>query len=473
MITLIRAFPQPLDALYDWQPGDHITHLDGRPIEDILDLYYYSPETQVTTLDIQRRTGEALRIEMDPADIDTVTGCFAPMEFKTCAADCVFCFIDQNPKGMRDSIYVKDEDYRFSFLYGNYITLTSLGKKGMQRIIDQRLSPLYVSVHATDIDVRTRMLGIKRKFDVVEKLRQLCEAGIEIHTQVVLCPGWNEGAILAKTFRDLVALGVPVTAGEEAFTAVCERGHGYDGQDLPEYAEVVADLDAEPRGGVKSLAIVPVGLSAHREGLTKLDPVRPELAAEVIAQVADWQAEARKELGFSFVYLSDEFYLMAEQPFPDAATYDGFWQIDNAIGLTARLRDTWAEALDWAAEEGSLPVAPLTVLTGQLAAKAWRREFAPVLSRPDLPPVEVVGVDNRFYGNSVTVAGLLSGADLRRTLLTLPAAPIRQVVLSPRVINSDGVTLDGMTLEDIGRDQPHRLILGEEDGFVDFWQELG
>ncbi|MCB1182053.1 DUF512 domain-containing protein [bacterium] len=476
MITLIRSFPRPLDALHDWQPGDHITHLDGRPIEDILDLYYYAPEEKRTTLHIRRRTGEICRVVMDPADIDRVTDCFAPMEFKTCAADCVFCFIDQNPAGMRDQIYVKDEDYRFSFLYGNYITLTSMNRKGFQRIIEQRMSPLYVSVHATDIDVRTRMLGIKRRFDIIAMLRELGEAGIEIHTQVVLCPGWNDGAILERTFRDLLELGVPVADGEEAFTTVCERGYGYERTDegLPDYSDVVAAADAEqPPGGVKSLAIVPVGLSAHRKGLTKLDPVTPALAAEVVDQVAGWQAEARERLGYSFVYLSDEFFLAAERPFPAAATYDGFWQVDNAIGLTCRLRDTWAEELDWAAEDGDEPRQPLTVLTGELAARAWRREFAPVLDRPGLPPVEVVGVENRFYGHTVTVAGLLTGADLRRALLQLPPDPVRTVVFSPRVINADGLTLDGMTLAEIGADQPHRLHLGEEDGFVDFWRRLG
>ena len=157
MIKLIRSFPAPLDQLFEWQAGDHITHLDDRPVEDILDLYYFTPTHRTTTVNILRKTGETISLEMDPADIDAVTDCFAPMEFKTCACDCVFCFIDQNPKGMRDQIYVKDEDYRFSFLYGNYITLTSLGKRGLNRIIEQKMSPLYVSVHATDIDVRTRM----------------------------------------------------------------------------------------------------------------------------------------------------------------------------------------------------------------------------------------------------------------------------------------------------------------------------
>jgi NifB/MoaA-like Fe-S oxidoreductase len=473
MIMLIRPFPAPLDTLFQWQTGDHITHLDGRPLEDILDLYYYTPESRITTLNIQRKSGESVLVEMDPADIDAVTGCFAPMEFKTCACDCVFCFIDQNPQGMRDQIYVKDEDYRFSFLYGNYITLTSLGKRGLKRIVEQKMSPLYVSVHATDIEVRTRMLGIKRKIDVVAILRDLSEAGIEIHTQVVLCPGWNEGPILEKTFRDLLVLGAAVADEESPFNAVCDRGFGYEGAgEIPVYDEEMGPGEMQ-LGGIKSLAIVPVGLSAHRNGLTSLDPVSPELASETIDQVAAWQEEAKQELGYSFVYLSDEFYLMAEQPFPPADQYDGFWQIDNAIGLSVRLRDTWKEELESAAEENDLPIQPLTVLTGELAAKAWRREFTPVLLAAGAPPVEVVGVENRFYGNSVTVAGLLAGQDIRRALLELPAQPARTVVLSPRVINSDGLTLDGMRLEDIARDQSHTVLLGEEDGFIDFWRELG
>ncbi|MEN8005454.1 MAG: DUF512 domain-containing protein [Candidatus Krumholzibacteriota bacterium] len=466
MIMLIRPFPAPLDTLFEWQPGDHITHLDGRPVEDILDLYYYTPEAAVTSLNIQRKTGEAMRVEMDPGDIDAVTGCFAPLEFKTCACDCVFCFVDQNPAGMRDQIYVKDEDYRFSFLYGNYITLTSLGKRGLKRIIEQRMSPLYVSVHATDIDVRTRMLGIKRKIDVMAILEELVSAGIEIHTQVVLCPGWNEGPILEKTFRDLLTLGAPAEDEESPFSPVCDRGFGYEGAEIQEAQELA-------QGGVKSLAIVPVGLSAHREGLTRLDPVSPELAFQAIAQVETWQKEAQRKLGYSFVYLSDEFYLLAGQPFPHAEQYDGFWQIDNAIGLSVRLRDTWREELEWRAEDGELPLRPLTILTGELAAKAWRREFTPVLHEAKVPQVEVVGVENRFYGNSVTVAGLLGGQDLRRALLELPAEPKRTVVLSQRVINSDGLTLDGMQLEDIARDQPHQVVVGEEDGFIDFWSELG
>ena len=455
MIILIRAFPPPLDQLYPWQPGDHITHLDGRPVEDIIDLYYYTPETDETVLTIKRREGDVVRVVMDPEDIGTVTGCFAPMEFKTCACDCVFCFIDQNPAGMRDQIYVKDEDYRFSFLYGNYITMTSLGKKGLQRIIDQKMSPLYVSVHATDIDVRTRMLGIKRRIDIMQMLGQLTAAGIEVHTQVVLCPGWNDGHILEKTFRDLVTLAAPAEDEADIFDP-----------------EALNEVDPGRTGGVRSLAIVPVGLSAHRKGLTRLDSVSAEDAARAIAQVHAWQEEAQSTLGYRFVYLSDEFYLKAEQPFPETRAYDGFWQVDNAIGLTPRLREQWRDDLEWAREEGRLPRRPLTVLTSHLAADAWQREFTPILKEAGAPEVLVQGVDNRFYGNSVTVAGLLTGGDLRRGLLALPAQPVRTVALSPRVFNSDDLTLDGMTLPQIAADQPHQVVVAQEEGFVDFWAEL-
>lgn len=526
MIPLTRPFPPPLDRLHDWRPGDAVATIDGRPLEDILDLYYYAPEESTTALGIRRADGGELTVRLDPGDIHAVTECFAPMEFKTCACDCVFCFIDQNPKGMREPIYVKDEDYRFSFLYGNYITLTSLGRRGLERIIRQRLSPLYVSVHATDIDVRTRMLGIKRRFDVMVILKQLVEAGIEIHTQVVLCPGWNEGLILEKTFRDLLTLAAPKDGDEAAFTAVSRRGHGYEegglgedaaqliGDDQPvapaQVVEVqVADFDVlapaklpcgeptfaatedddddltglapaqptddgEPRiGGIRSLAIVPVGLSNHREGLTKLDPVTPEVANATIDQVAAWQQEARASLGYGFVYLSDEFYLQTRRPFPPADDYDEFWQIDNAIGLTCRLRDTWREELEWAARDDDMPTRPLTVLTGELAATAWRREFTPVLKAAQAPKVEIIGVPNTFYGASVTVAGLMSGGDLRKALLELPQAPVRDVVLSPRVFNADGLTLDGLTLDDLAAGQPHRVHVGEEDGFIDFWRQLG
>jgi len=435
MIALVKPFSGPLSHRYAWRAGDQITHLDGRRIEDILDLYYYVPAGEAMVLTVARADGQSIEIELPPDSLDAITDSFAPLEFKTCACKCVFCFVDQNPPGMRQQIYVKDEDYRFSFLYGNYVTLTSLGKRGLRRVIEQRMTPLYVSVHATDVEVRTRMLGIQRRIDVMQIMRELADNGIELHTQVVLCPGWNDGAVLAQTFADLLSL-----AGDGT--------------------------------GVSSLAIVPVGLSAHRSGLTLLDPVTPEIARTVVAQVGDWQQDCRAKLGQTFVHLSDEFYLLAGAPFPDAAYYDDFPQIDNGIGLTTSLKCAWLADLGSHAATGERPSRPLTILTGQLAAQAFTRELGPALAEAGAPPIEVLGVANEFYGHTVTVAGLLSGRDLRRALGTLPAEPRRTVALSPRILNSDGLTLDDLTLPEIAADQPHEVVVPSEEGFIDFWARL-
>jgi putative radical SAM enzyme (TIGR03279 family) len=432
MISLVKPFPAPYHRSYVWQPGDAIAALDGLELEDMLDLYYYVPEGEQMVLTVRRQTGEALEIALPPAAFSEVTSCFAPMEFKTCACQCVFCFIDQNPRGMRQPIYVKDEDYRFSFLYGNYITLTSLGQKGLARIIHQKMSPLYVSVHATDIDVRTRLLGIKRRIDVLQILSALAENGITLHTQIVLCPGFNDGEILEKSFHDLLALAP----------------------------------------GVASLAVVPVGLTAHREGLTPLEPVTSAIAAEVIDQVAEYQSRASEKTGETFIHLSDEFYLLAGRPFPAPAQYDDFPQVDNGIGLTMHLREHWIATLTELKASGCRPSRPLTLLTGRLAQQAFERELVPALQSRGAPRLEVCGVRNDFYGSSVTVAGLLSGADLRRALLALPPEPVRTVALSPRVFNSDGLTLDDMTLANIAADQPHTVVIPPEDGFIDFWSEM-
>ena len=432
MIPLVRPFPSPLDRRHAWREGDAVAALDGRPVEDMLDLYYYTPEQDEMVLTIRREDGEEIALSVSPSALDQITSCFAAMEFKTCACDCVFCFIDQNPPGLRQSLYLKDEDYRLSFLYGNYVTLTSLGRRGLARILEQRMSPLFVSVHATDIDVRTRMLGIRKRIDVLDLIRQLIGGGITVHTQIVLCPGWNDGEILARSIADLAAL----------------------------------------RPGVGSLAIVPVGLSAHRETLTRLDPVTPAIAAEVIDHVHAVQRRLRDEGGETFVHLSDEFYLLADRPFPPLEAYDDLAQVDNGIGITRHLEQTWRDDLEYLREDGDLPTRPLTVLTGRLAEFAFKKRLGDVLAGDDLPLFEVVGVDNRFYGAGVTVAGLLTGGDVRRVLLELPPEPVRDVLLPPRMFNSDALTLDDHDLASIAADQPHRLHVPDEEGLIDFWARM-
>lgn len=435
MIELVSPLPAPHDRRYAWRPGDRLTHVDGRAVADILDLYYYQSERGRMLLRIRRRDGGALDLTLPPAALAALTACFAPLEFRRCACRCVFCFVDQNPRGMRPAIYLKDEDYRFSFLYGNYTTLTSLGRRGLRRIIEQRLSPLFVSVHCTDPEVRARMLGTANRWDVCAVLRELAGHGIELHTQIVLCPGWNDGGNLERSFHDLFAL---------------RRA-------------------AEDAGGIASLAVVPVGLTAHREGLTPLVPVTGAIAAAVIDQVAPWQAAAAAAWEGPFLHLSDEFYLLADRELPPAAHYAGFPQEDNGAGLTRRLEAAWLASLADASAGRRLPQRPLTILTAEMAARALSRYLVPALVAAGAPRPEIVAVRNEFYGHSVTVAGLLAGADLRRGLLSLPAEPPRTVCLSPRAFNADGLTLDDMTLAQIAANQPHEVLVAEEEGFVEWW----
>jgi putative radical SAM enzyme (TIGR03279 family) len=436
MIELTRPMPPPHGIDHRWIEGDRLTHIDGRPVEDVLDLYFYQREGRETMrLTVRREDGQAVQVDIPAEALDALTSTFAPTEFRSCACKCVFCFVDQNPPGLRRNIYIKDEDYRFSFLYGNYITLTSLGRRGLSRIIEQHLSPLYVSVHSTDARVRSRMLGLKRTHDILAVLRRLMHHGIELHTQIVLCPGWNDGRILEKSFRDLFALR--------------QR-----------------DKSA---GGVGSLVVVPVGLTAHRTGLTVLDPVTPAIAGEVIDQVSPWQAESVAVTGEPFLHLSDEFYLLADRPFPPAEHYAGFPQEDNGAGLTRHLMETWRQDLEMRPQV--LP-RPLSILTSTLAARAWERDLFPLLGPGKMPAIEVFPVANSLFGPSVTVAGLLPGRDLRKALLGLPPNPVRIVCLAPRVFNSDGRTLDGMNLEDITAGQPHEVHVPPEEGFVDWWHSL-
>jgi putative radical SAM enzyme (TIGR03279 family) len=328
---------------------------------------------------------------------------------------------------------VKDEDWRLSFLYGNYVTLNSLDRRGLQRICTQKLSPLYVSVHATDVGVRTRLLGVRKRVDILRTLDILGAAGITVHAQVVLCPGWNDGPVLQQTFADL----------------------------LQRYPQVA------------SLTVVPVGLTSHRAKLPSLSPVTPAGARALLEQTAQWQRQARRQTGRTFLQLSDEFYLLADAPFPAAASYDAFPQLDTGAGLTVRLREIWERDLARAARRGRRLRGSLTILTGHAACQAFGRELMPLLARFEAPPLDVVPVTNGLYGPGVTVAGLLAGTDVRRALRALPASPRRTVFLCGAMFNSEGLTLDNMDLAGIAGDQPHAVHSVPTEGLVDFWLHEG
>jgi putative radical SAM enzyme (TIGR03279 family) len=412
MIELERAPAEGIVPGYAWNRGDRVAAIGSTPLRDILDFYYLGEEEGMVDVVVVGSDDVHRSFPVRTSQLTTLAESFAPMEFKTCAARCIFCFIDQNPAGMRQNIYVKDEDYRFSFLYGNYITLTSMNRKGLERIIEQRLSPLYVSVHATDVEKRTELLGIKRRIDVLETLRHLLAHGIEVHAQIVLCPGFNDGEVLDRSLEDLGRLG----------------------------------------HGLRSISVVPVGLSDHREGLADLAPVTPADAARAIDQIESHAERFLAERGSRLAFASDEFYLLDDRDFPSLDSYEELHQQDTGIGGCRQIVEDLRDAVaDLAAVER--PPRAVTLLTGTLAARFMERDLRLLLDRIGWLDCRVVPVTNRLYGQGITVAGLLGGADFARALRELP--PDCGTVWIPDVaVNHDGLFLDDLPLERLLRESP-------------------
>lgn len=406
MILFERAPAPGVVKGYEWTEGDRLVAIGSTRLRDILDFYYLSEDEGSIDLTIVSADERHAQFPLHTRDLGTLAEAFAPMEFKTCAAQCVFCFIDQNPAGMRANIYVKDEDYRFSFLYGNYITLTSLGRLGIERVIEQKLSPLYVSVHATDIEARTRLLGIKRRFDVMAVLRHLTASGIQVHAQIVLCPGWNDGEILDRTLEDLGTL--------------------------------------HPM--LQSISVVPVGLSDHREGLTELRPVTAADARDAIDRIHGFADRFDAAHGTRLGYPSDEFFLLVDESFPDLAYYEEMPQQDTGIGMCRAMITELDDVLDELARL-DLPRVTATILTGTLAARFMERDLRARFDAIGWLDLRVVGVVNRLYGAGITVAGLLCGRDFLGAIDALPDDA--GIVLMPdSPINHDGVFLDDLSLDE-------------------------
>lgn len=416
MILLERPPQAGILPGYRWRQGDRLARIGRTPIRDILDFYYLAEEEGTVEVIILDADDRSQRHRLSTRELTTFSQTFAPLEFKTCAARCVFCFIDQNPPGLRETIYVKDEDYRLSFLYGNYITLTSMGRRGIERVLEQHLSPLYVSVHATDVETRTRLLGIARRMDVMGVLRLLTGQGIRVHAQIVLCPGWNDGDVLDRTLEDLGTL----------------------------------------RPGLESVAVVPVGLSDHRQGLTDLRPVTVEDARRAVRQVEAWGERFLAETGTRLAYASDELYLRAERPLPPLDFYGSeLPQHENGVGMCASALHETQELL---AELRRIDPGPttVTVLTGTLAAGFFERHVRPVLDPVPWLDLRVVGVPNRLFGRGITVAGLLSGRDFQAALQTLPS-DAGTVLIPPSALNHDRLFLDDTSLDELRAAAPHPL----------------
>ncbi|MCC6421144.1 MAG: DUF512 domain-containing protein [Gemmataceae bacterium] len=387
MITGVR--PGSLAARAGVRPGDRLVSLGGRVLRDVVDLQFYQAEAEVevrirTADDVddvivfEKEIDEDLGFEFERATWDDVT---------LCNNNCFFCFLKGLPKGMRKSLYLKDDDYRLSFLHGNFVTLTNLEEEDWVRLEEQRLSPLNVSVHATDLALRRRMLGNPSAPDVLVQLRRLGELGLQVHSQIVLCPGVNDGEHLSRSVRDLAAL-YPT---------------------------------------VQTVSVVPVGASpkledwsVERDGVELVRP-QAEYARALVARLRPLQRELRRRHGATIVQCSDEYYVTAGEPVPPASHYDGYPQYENGIGMVGALLEDWKRTRRRLRQRpGVLAGRRLVLGCGTLAAKV----LAPLAAEFALlsgATVEVVPVSNRTFGERINVSGLLCGADYVEALAGLAA----------------------------------------------------
>jgi putative radical SAM enzyme (TIGR03279 family) len=407
-VAITAVAPLSLGAELELEPEDRIIKVNGRLVRDYLDFRFQTGGETELVFEVRKKSGEAWELEIERDEGEDFGLNFEPIVPRQCANECIFCFCKGNPESARPSLFVRDEDVRLSFLYGNYTTLTSITEDEMQRIIEQRLSPQYVSVHATDTDVRAYLLGTDRnRADISDKLARLMNAHIEIHAQVVLCPKINDGEILRRTIFDLAA--------------------------------------HYPR--VKSVAIVPLGLTRYNTD-ARLTAVTPEFCRQTISEVIPIQRELRTRLGTTFAFLGDEIYLRAGRPLPGRKHYGDYPQIEDGIGMVRAFCSEFGalrKRLERCPpkEPGSING---TVMTGTL--------FAPVLTDQIEKlntlygtRLNVEAVENHYFGGDVSVAGLLTGGDflagrdrIQGQFLIIPRSTLK---------SDEDVMLDGTTLKDL------------------------
>lgn len=405
MLEIIGVEQGSIAEELELEAGDSILTINGHVVSDLLDFQVHASAEELL-LEVRKHDGELWDLEMEK-DADADLGLhFEHPEPTQCGNNCIFCFVHQLPKGMRRTLYVKDEDYRFSYLYGSYVTLTNVTEADIERIITQRLSPLYVSVHATDEQLRTRMLA-RQGPPILELLKRLAGAGIEIHTQVVLCPGINDGPELARTIEDLVVL--------------------------------------YPR--VLTLAVVPVGLTGYRQRLPDLRPPTAVEARAILTSIHDYQERFLRSCGSRFVFAADELYLKAGLEFPPLAAYEDLAQVENGVGLVPQFR---AEAAEVLSEAPSLQLSAVATFTGE-SAKGELSCFVAELAAKTGTTIHLYPVRNDFFGGHVSVTGLLTGRDILREL---KGKDLGQALLVPDVVLREGdeVFLDDVSLDDLERD---------------------
>ena len=398
-------------------PGETLTHVNGKPILDVLDYKFYTydprlvltlsrPDGSSRTVRVRKAEGEDLGLDFETYLMDKA---------RSCANRCMFCFVDQLPPGMRKTLYFKDDDARLSFLMGNYLTLTNLSPREVQRIIDLRISPINVSVHTTNPALRVQMLGNPRAGEALDIMKRFSQAGITMNCQIVSCPGVNDGPELERTMRDLTAM----------------------------------------HPAVHSVSVVPVGVTKFRE---KLSPYTKEQAVQVVGQVEKFGKECQEKLGSTLFWCSDEFYLLAGRPIPEEAYFEEFTQLDNGVGMLRLLECEFSRALGLYEPE-ELRAGPFSIATGVSAAPLLGK----LVERSGLSG-RVYPIVNHFFGETITVAGLITGQDLIAQLRDKPLG--ERLLISANMLRAgEQVFLDDVTVADVERELGVSVTPVPQDGY--------
>lgn len=402
-----QVAPDSIAEELEIEAGDILLEINGNKIEDIFDYQYYTQDEYIEVL-IQKPSGEEWLLEIDK-DYDEDLGISFENglmdDYRSCHNKCIFCFIDQMPKGMRDTLYFKDDDSRLSFLQGNYVTLTNMSDEDVERIIKYNLSPINVSFQTTNPELRCKMLNNRFAGDALKKAWKLAESGIMMNGQIVLCKGVNDGEELERSIRDLSKY-------------------------LP---------------NLESVSVVPVGLSKYRDGLYPLEPFTKEDAKEVLRIIHEWQDKLYPEYGLHFIHASDEWYILAEEELPEEESYDGYLQLENGVGMLRLLMNEFEEGMKQITRE--VKPTEVSLVTGRLAFPYINKMAEQMMEKYPQLKIHVYAIRNDFFGEMITVSGLLTGQDI---LAQLKDKELGERVLLPQNVLKSGeaVFLDDVTLEE-------------------------
>ena len=418
-----KVFPDSIAEEMELVPGDELISINGQPIEDVFDYHYLVNDEYLEIL-VRKADGEEWELEIEKdfeEDLGVEFENSLMDEYRSCRNHCIFCFIDQMPPGMRETLYFKDDDSRLSFLQGNYVTLTNMSDHDIDRVIRYHLAPINISFQTTNPKLRCEMLHNRFAGDIFPKVDRLFQAGIEMNGQVVLCKGINDGEELERTIRDL---------------------SGY----LPH---------------LKSVSVVPVGLSKYREGLHPLEPFNREDALGVLETVHRWKKKLYEQYGLHFIHCSDEWYILAGLPLPEEERYDGYLQLENGVGMLRLLEEEVQEEL--AHRKGDERVRRVSIATGKLAAPFIQENVERVRTVYGNVEAQVYPIRNDFFGELITVSGLITGQDLKAQL---KGKDLGECLLIPcnMLRAGENVFLDDVTVEEVEEQLGVPVAVVDEDG---------